>query len=322
MKLHQTSEEFRAAIAGAAELYHMQEHIIEKDYWVTMLLQKIAEFEYKDFVIFKGGTSLSKGYKIIQRFSEDIDLGLTTNAMGENGIHKRVGDAIYKVIKKLKMEEFTEIPEIKDSEKKRYKRAYAYPKTFTYPSESPIHDKIILEVNAFSEPAPYENVYIQSIVGSYIGDKFGHEELLKTQLDPFQVCALIPERTFCEKLLAIRASSAKGREFIIPKVRHIYDIYYLYRLDRVKSFIENEDEFEKLLRVCYKDDEINQKISDKIGNNFKDIEIYSQSRGYIKSISAAYQNLRSITFDNLLPSEEDIIQTLNLINDRLLKFEF
>lgn len=322
MKLHNSTDEFRAAILGAARQFQVQEHIIEKDYWVTMLLKKISEFEYKDFVIFKGGTSLSKGFGLLKRFSEDIDLGLKSEAISDTAIHKKSGEAIHKVINKLKISEFNAINEMKESEKQRYKRVYEFPKLFEYPSTSPIHGQIVLEVNAFSNPIPYEKVNITSLVGQSIALQFGLSFQEEAGLTGFYLNALTPERTFCEKLLAIRLASSKGIDVLKHKVRHLYDIHHLYILDRVKSFIEKDDEFEKMLCLVHKDDLLNNKISITVSNRFIDYDIFSNPELCLKSISLSYDNLRSITFDGNLPSESSITKTLNSIRYRLRNFEF
>jgi len=49
---------------------------IEKDWWVTLVLKAIFNLEFAEHIVFKGGTSLSKGWKLIDRFSEDIDLAI------------------------------------------------------------------------------------------------------------------------------------------------------------------------------------------------------------------------------------------------------
>jgi len=49
---------------------------IEKDWWVTQILHQVFELDMADALVFKGGTSLSKGWGLIQRLSEDIDLAL------------------------------------------------------------------------------------------------------------------------------------------------------------------------------------------------------------------------------------------------------
>jgi hypothetical protein len=76
MTLHEDKTLFSDVIAACAEAMGIPEVYIEKDYWLCYLLKKLSNSSYKEQVVFKGGTSLSKVYKIIERFSEDIDLGL------------------------------------------------------------------------------------------------------------------------------------------------------------------------------------------------------------------------------------------------------
>jgi len=68
MILH-TSQIFRDAIEAASEALELRPVFIEKDYWVTQILQTLSRSEFLDKVVFKGGTSLSKGYYCIKRFS-------------------------------------------------------------------------------------------------------------------------------------------------------------------------------------------------------------------------------------------------------------
>lgn len=64
-------------IRNTAEKLNISSAIVEKDLWVCIILKYLfSDFEYKDDIVFKGGTSLSKVYKLIEIFSEDIDLAL------------------------------------------------------------------------------------------------------------------------------------------------------------------------------------------------------------------------------------------------------
>ena len=102
MRLYEHPD-FEQAILRAADHYSgrgLRPAIIEKDYYVTEALRIVAATA-GDKVIFKGGTSLSKGWNLIERFSEDIDLFLDPlafdPALGRNGINrelKRLRDAI------------------------------------------------------------------------------------------------------------------------------------------------------------------------------------------------------------------------------------
>ena len=78
MDLHSDKEIFKELIALAADHFGYEQSNIEKDYWVCKIFKEIALSEYKKKVFFKGGTSLSKAYGLIERFSEDLDLFVFT----------------------------------------------------------------------------------------------------------------------------------------------------------------------------------------------------------------------------------------------------
>ena len=63
--------------------------VIEKDWWVCMLLKAIFQSAYAESIIFKGGTSLSKAYHVIDRFSEDIDLIIDRHLLGFDALHSK-----------------------------------------------------------------------------------------------------------------------------------------------------------------------------------------------------------------------------------------
>ena len=70
MNLHSDKEAFKEIIALAAEHFGYEQSHVEKDYWVSKILRDISMSEYADKTYFKGGTSLSKAYGLIERFSE------------------------------------------------------------------------------------------------------------------------------------------------------------------------------------------------------------------------------------------------------------
>ena len=73
--LELTEEELELVINNTADNLKLSKAIVEKDFWVCVILKYLfSSFKYKDSIVFKGGTSLSKVYHLIERFSEDIDL--------------------------------------------------------------------------------------------------------------------------------------------------------------------------------------------------------------------------------------------------------
>jgi predicted nucleotidyltransferase component of viral defense system len=102
MNLHLSKELFNQAIIMASEVMMINPAIIEKDYYVTYLLKELVT-EDPD-IIFKGGTSLSKCYKLINRFSEDIDLTYDNNRHKMSEAKRR--DLSHYVVQKIKNCEF------------------------------------------------------------------------------------------------------------------------------------------------------------------------------------------------------------------------
>lgn len=80
-----------------ASVENKKAQVIEKDLWVTNILQAVFTMPIKEHIIFKGGTSLSKAWNLIDRFLEDIDLAIDTNVLGVPD-----GDITKKQLKKLR----------------------------------------------------------------------------------------------------------------------------------------------------------------------------------------------------------------------------
>ncbi len=88
--LHENKMMFASAISQASTQFHVTQTIVEKDYYVTMILRELSD--KLPFVVFKGGTSLSKCHKVIQRFSEDIDITIDSNISQGQKKSKRIID--------------------------------------------------------------------------------------------------------------------------------------------------------------------------------------------------------------------------------------
>ena len=75
----------RNAYIQVAEKSGMSAFTVEKDWWVVQTLSVIFGMEVGQHLVFKGGTSLSKAWKLIERFSEDIDLAIDRDFFGYDG---------------------------------------------------------------------------------------------------------------------------------------------------------------------------------------------------------------------------------------------
>jgi predicted nucleotidyltransferase component of viral defense system len=80
-----TEEEKTVMLQQVAEKEGINEQAVEKDWWVSAIMTALSKTEWGEFLQFKGGTSLSKGWGIAGRFSEDVDLAVNRSAFGLEG---------------------------------------------------------------------------------------------------------------------------------------------------------------------------------------------------------------------------------------------
>ena len=86
MTLDENPQLLDDAVPAAAEALGILPAFVEKDYWITKMLCNLSQNRFADRIAFKGGTSLSKAYQLIARFSEDIDLAVLAEGMSGNQI--------------------------------------------------------------------------------------------------------------------------------------------------------------------------------------------------------------------------------------------
>ncbi len=98
MNLHTNTKLFSETIRATAQHTGIREVFVEKDYWITLVLFQLANSKYANQMVFKGGTSLSKGYGLINRFSEDVDIAIVG---GENKSGNEVKTIIRAVEKEM-----------------------------------------------------------------------------------------------------------------------------------------------------------------------------------------------------------------------------
>lgn len=104
MILDQHKEQFADAIRLASETLDISPIYVEKDYWITKMLRRLSESALAPHIVWKGGTSLSKGYGIIDRFSSDIDVAVIAGDMSGNKIKNLLSTAT-----KLMTEDMNEV---------------------------------------------------------------------------------------------------------------------------------------------------------------------------------------------------------------------
>ena len=182
MNLHNNKELFEQIITAAAEDFRpISASIVEKDYYVTQFLKKLTGVQPD--LIFKGGTSLSKGYKIIKRFSEDIDVSLRSSEMRPSREQKnRLNENIGLLTKELGLELLNPIKNLDEQEFTNY--IIKYTPIFPTPILNP---HILVEASFFMKSFPEEILQISSLVHDFMLANDGHTEIEANSLQPFKV---------------------------------------------------------------------------------------------------------------------------------------
>ncbi len=320
MKLHENKFLFTQAIQATADQLQIPAIFVEKDYWVTYALRIIfTDQKIYDYAIFKGGTSLSKCYKIIDRFSEDIDIVVSHDKNdSDNQLTKRIKSITTLVGSVLKE---IEIVSITDKKGNRRKIAYEYEKQHLGDADyGQVRDNIILEATWLGHYEPFVEQNLNSLIGEFLqkGNKQIAEE---NNLMPFTVKVLKPERTLCEKIMSlVRFSYSENPiEDLKLKIRHCYDLHQILAREEFYNFFQSA-EFEILFLKVANDDLLSFK------NNNQWLKEYPNNSLIFKDIDAIWGQLkdtynkefRQLVFGNL-PNEQLIVKTLKTIKQRLEK---
>ena len=230
--LHENKREFHTAVNLASEKFHIVPSIVEKDYYVTMVLRLLAE--KVDYAVFKGGTSLSKCHRAIKRFSEDIDITIDTK------ISQGQMRSLKQTIKEIAQELGLGIPNLDETRSRRSYNRYL----LEYSSvESNGNDVVLPSVLLETSFAEISFPVVRMPVYSYIGEMMEKEapaEIENYKLKPFEMKVQGLDRTLVDKVFALcdyyMQDKIKGHS------RHIYDIY------KIIPLVSRDEAFRKLVR--------------------------------------------------------------------------
>ncbi|ENY54014.1 Hypothetical protein, DUF1814 family [Metamycoplasma alkalescens 14918] len=249
----------------------ISEDIIEKDLWVCFVLKYLfTNFLYKDYLVFKGGTSLSKGFNYIKRFSEDIDIVLDWRILNllklkdvyydEKFINRKRNEAtnkdflskyrkrMRKAIKDLILPQIQEDFE-KQLKNKKFKIYidnvdgfiiwFEYPHNYANDSKY-VMQKIKIELGYISETNPEVSKQIQTYV---------NENNQFLPIDKIEVKMVAPIRTFFEKLLILHRECNRPEKNKHPKrySRHFYDVYQMLQTEIKNESLTNFDLLKKII---------------------------------------------------------------------------
>lgn len=245
----------------AGEVRGLPPFVVEKDWWVCIILKSIFQSRYADSIIFKGGTSLSKAYGLIERFSEDIDLIIDRRLLGFDELdsksaikrlRKASGGFIINEFREELIVQLDQLGISRDLYEIRYNEHVddtSDPNTLEiyYSSVVPvsghyIQQRVLLEMGARSLTEPAETKSIISFIDeTYPTSSFAQEA--------FDVKVVLPIRTFIEKVLLLHEEFSKPIDKIrVDRLtRHLYDLDKMMIADHGEQAIADEELFNMIV---------------------------------------------------------------------------
>ncbi len=296
---------------------------IEKDAWVTLVLRMLFASDLNENIVFKGGTSLSKVYDLIERFSEDIDLAIDRSYFKYEGMLSK--GEIRKLRRKShnfslnvmpgilssKLDEYgidsglydISVPNTEVSDQDPEEIFVDYESVFG--EESYLPDRVKIELGARSLNEPFSVKEISSFIDSNFGDSPFAEE-------SFEVRSIIPEKTFLEKLILLHEEFQKPAKKIRSHrmSRHLYDIYAIHNTDFGKSALKDEELFRA---IC-----THRAVFTPIkGVNYEELQLSDlniiPTGDFLKSYKDDYQEMKENMFYGESPEFEELITTIKTI---------
>jgi predicted nucleotidyltransferase component of viral defense system len=326
----------RNAFIQIAEETGMSAFAVEKDWWVSRTLEIIFQMDIAKHLVFKGGTSLSKAWNLINRFSEDIDLAIdmdffmtpTKNwSKGERTkLRKTAGEYSTSIFFVELEAEFLKrgfenlhftIVETSESDRDPRVLEIQYPNLIEQQTDYML-PRIQIEVSCRSLREPFS---IQKF-GSLVDEVYFEREFAQSF---FQVPTVNPERTFLEKIFLLHEEFKRPEEKMrVDRLsRHLYDVYHLTKAGIADRAINDKELYETIVSHRY--------LFSKIGG----VDYNSHNPATLNPIppnkvqkdwESDYAKMKEeMIYEKNPPSFEDLISNLSNLKDQLLnvgwKFE-
>lgn len=228
----------RMLVAQTSERVGLPPQAVEKDWWVTMTLKALFESSCRDFITFKGGTSLSKGWHVIERFSEDVDIAIDKSFWGIAGDNKSQRDRIRKLSRAYIGQDLVaemrtllaeygasdfELHVVPTQDSDADPTLVLLPYRSIYADIDYVESQIRIEFSCRSMQEPRERIDIRPLIAEAYPDLFGKLG--------FPIYAVVPTRTFLEKAFLLHEEFQKENPRVGRMTRHLYDLERLMDTD-------------------------------------------------------------------------------------------
>lgn len=319
MRLHEDAKLFKEAINFASRPVEqgglgISPLLVEKDYWICRSLRLMAHGDTDHRTVFKGGTSLSKAYGIGNRFSEDVDVAIAEAwTLSGNQLKNLIRTTAHRMTEGL--EEIV-IPG-KTSKGSHYHKAYyRYPQVLGAQSTASINPgQILIEINSFANPYPYEMLTIESFITTFLRQSGNTDLIDEFDMQSFAVAVLDKRRTATEKLVSLMRCSLADDYLtqLTAKIRHFYDLHYLLHDKETGDYLKStafQTDFQQLFAH---DREQFDKPDGWLTRSLEQSPLLTAWNDVWKRLEATYlRELPGLAYHEI-PSSEDVSDSMRTI---------
>ncbi len=300
--------DFSDLLRATAQWKNIGAAIIEKDYYLTRALCALAAKHRGQFVL-KGGTSLSKGWNLLRRFSEDIDLLLRPYVdAGKEARHTR----LKKYANTVEATDGFIATKVENSQTGVHRAVSFTYRSMTSDAPLSLSKAVLLEAGYRGNSDAASSRRVRSMVTEFAESR--GQAGLAEDLTPFELDVQDVTRTFVEKLYAVHgaylSNQAQG------KTRHYYDLYAMSKCDEVKEFIGTLDYYgciEEVRELCH-DSFPTQPLPDE--NSFQSSPaLYPEGEG-LRELARNWKAEQDLYFGQQ-PPLADVLRTLGKLLPKL-----
>ena len=314
MKLHTDINGFTALLNSISKSTGIRSDILEKDYYTTLFLKELSEWQNELPAYFKGGTALYKALGSIRRFSEDIDLTVCIEGCSKSQAKKRLEKAAsgYTSLPRTSMKE------MESNQKGSITRVYDYTSVFGafIPDALQRFNHVKVEATSFTVSEPFAPLTITTIV--YDKADYSQKTILHNlyNVTPFSINTIQLERIFVDKVFASEFYYQRQEYFDVSK--HIYDLAVMSGLDKINKFLAKPDEMTNMMAYKRREERarLGSELFDKQINDFSIFKGINDNK-QLQDKFASMQNVYIFNEEDKI-TFQDAATSLSVIQGSLL----
>ncbi len=307
--LRDSPDDFAVLVERVAQQLAYPAAFVERDYWITEILRSISQpiVEFDASVVFKGGTSLSKGWQLLQRMSEDVDVLVMFGPKASRGDR----DLVLKLLV-ARVEHDIGITPTPHAAETGVHRARYFGYSQRYAHGALTGERVLLELGTRGGPEPHERLTLHSLMSEVAIREFGSSSEEFAEFGPVEIDTLRPERTLFEKIAALHTLATKAAadptvcERLGTKLRHAYDIAMLLNDDPTLGALRELDRDSMLADIERRSIDNDWEWTPRPDGGYADSAAFQSAFGRNPAVREAYARALELVVGGPKPSLDDV----------------